>query len=202
MEFAENISVEEIELLETADFNGPIVVVTEQDESYFEAIEYLNKQKWLGFDTETKPSFHSSDPKKNVALLQLSGEDEVYIFKLATLGIPAKLASILSNNNILKIGAATHDDIKGLQVYTRFQPKGFVDLQKIVHRYGINEKSVRKMSAIILGLKVSKSQQLSNWEAQHLSGSQIKYAAIDAWVCRQMYSKLFETDRDKCDPNQ
>ena len=69
-------------------------------------------------------------------------------------------------------------------------PAGFVDLQRLSGEYGIEEKSVRKMSAIILGKKVSKSQQLSNWENSQLSEAQIRYAATDAWVCKVMYEKL------------
>lgn len=199
MDFAESISVEELEALEIADFHGPITVVHEENEDYYEAIEYLSKQKWIGFDTETKPSFRANQPKNEVAIMQLAGEDKVFIFKLHSLGISKRLASILSNANIVKVGAATHDDIKGLQKYRKFVPRSFADLQKIVDKYGIQEKSVRKMAAIILGVKVSKSQQLSNWEAPQLSGAQIKYAAIDAWICRKMYGVLYHQDSEKCD---
>jgi ribonuclease D len=101
---------------------------------------------------------------------------------------------LLGNPGILKIGAAIHDDIRGLQEYRRFIPKGFVDLQRLAPEYGIEEKSVRKMSAIILKKRVSKSQQLSNWESAHLSEAQLRYAAIDAWICREMYYKLKESN--------
>ena len=88
------------------------------------------------------------------------------------------------------MGAAVKDDINGLNTYSMFEARGFADLQTIAEKFGIEEKSVRKMSAIILGIRVSKSQQLSNWESSRLSEAQLKYAAIDAWVCRQMYVKL------------
>ena len=71
-----------------------------------------------------------------------------------------------------------------------FIPASFVDLQKIVCEWGIRDKSVKKMAAIILGFRISKTQQLSNWEAGTLSESQCRYAATDAWVCREMYMKL------------
>ena len=106
------------------------------------------------------------------------------------MGLPAPLASVLSDNSIIKVGAAVKDDLRGLLYYRKFTPRKFVDLQILVSEYGIENKSVRKMAAIILGRKVSKAQQLSNWEAQQLSGAQLKYAAIDAWVCREMYLTL------------
>ena len=104
------------------------------------------------------------------------------------------LCNILANPDIIKVGAATTDDVRGLQRYAKFKPASFVDLQKIVPEWGIRDKSVKKMAAIILGVKVSKTQQLSNWEADKLSDPQMKYAATDAWICREMYLKLKNTE--------
>lgn len=190
MQYPESISSEELSQLEHVDFTGPIVVVSDLNEDFAEAIDYLKGQKILGFDTETKPCFTASAPRNHVALLQLSGYDKAYIFRLNMIGLPAALATLLSDAGTLKIGAAVKEDVKGLMYYRKFTPRGFVDLQNMVADYGIIDKSVRKMSAIILGKKVSKAQQLSNWEAVQLSGAQLKYAAIDAWVCREMYLKL------------
>ena len=92
--------------------------------------------------------------------------------------------------------------MRGLQKITRFSPKGFVDLQSIVWEYGIRDKSVKKMTAIILGVKISKAQQLSNWEAEHLSEGQQRYAATDAWVCREMYMKLRQSPRHPLTPEE
>ena len=104
--------------------------------------------------------------------------------------------SLLADKRIIKVGAAIHDDIRGLQKLRDFQADGFVDLQKIVADYGIRDKSVKKMTAIILGFRISKTQQLSNWEADTLSESQCKYAATDAWVCREMYLKLMRSEKN------
>lgn len=190
MQYPASISTEELSQLDSVDFSGPIVVVSDMDEDFAEAISYLKSQTVIGFDTETKPCFTSNTPRHHVALLQLSGEDKAYIFRLNHLGMPASLASILADGNITKVGAAVKDDLRGLLYYRKFTSRRFVDLQSLVSEYGINDKSVRKMAAIILGKKVSKTQQLSNWEAPQLSGAQLKYAAIDAWVCREMYLRL------------
>jgi ribonuclease D len=72
----------------------------------------------------------------------------------------------------------------------------------MVWEYGIRDKSVKKMTAIILGVKISKAQQLSNWEAEKLSESQQKYAATDAWVCREMYLKLMASEKNPLTPEQ
>lgn len=194
MSYPEDIAQEELAKLDQAAFAGAIVVVTKADRIFSKAMEYLGSQRVIGFDTETRPVFHSGEPKRQVALLQLSGKDRAYLFRLNSLGIPGKLTALLSRPEIIKVGAAVHDDIKGLQSYRKFVPEGFVDLQSMVGSYGLKVKSVKKMAAIILGLRVSKAQQLSNWEAPELTEAQLEYAATDAWVCREMYIKLKTQD--------
>ena len=190
MSFLPHIATEQIEQLPMAEFHGEITVVEKEDQVYRQAIRDLKAEKVIGFDTETKPCFVAKAPKNHMALLQLSTEDHAYIFRLQQLGLPDGLADILSDPAIIKVGAAVRDDINGLNWYSRFNAGGFADLQTIAEKFGVEEKSVRKMSAIILGIRVSKSQQLSNWESSKLSDAQLRYAAIDAWVCREMYIKL------------
>ncbi|MCM1177518.1 MAG: 3'-5' exonuclease domain-containing protein 2 [Bacteroides sp.] len=194
--FLSTIAPEELEKLEFAAFPGEIHVIDSEGPEFDEAVSYLGKQKVLGFDTETRPCFSPGQPRYGVALLQLSGADRAYLFRVQHTGMHRKLCRILSNSRILKVGAAVHDDIKGLQRYRNFTPGGFVDLQKIVWEWGIKDKSVKKMSAIILGARVSKTQQLSNWEAEVLSEPQEKYAATDAWVCREMYLRLSSSEKN------
>ena len=200
--FQMSISPEEIGALELASFPGEIVVIDTEGPAFDAAIRYLKRQKVLGFDTETRPTFSPDQHSNGTALLQLCGGGRAFLFRLKTLGLPRPLASILGRGGIVKVGAATQDDIKGLQKLARFSPKGFVDLQGMVWEYGIRDKSVKKMTAIILGVKISKAQQLSNWEAERLSESQQRYAATDAWVCREMYLKLLRQEKNPLTPEQ
>lgn len=200
--FSVSISPEEIGALELASFPGEIVVVDTEGDAFHRALRYLKRQKVLGFDTETRPTFSPDQHANGTALLQLSGGGKAILFRLKTLGLPRPLAAILANPSILKVGAATLDDVRGLQKLTQFSPKGFVDLQNLVWEYGIRDKSVKKMTAIILGVKISKAQQLSNWEAEHLSESQQRYAATDAWVCREMYLRLQNAPKNPLTPEQ
>lgn len=195
MGYIPTISHEEVDALQTASFKGEITVIDSENEDYKEAIEYLSRQRVIGFDTETRPTFQANAKRNGVALLQLSGSDRAYIFRLHSLGLTDDLCNILSAKGITKVGAAIHDDIRGLQHYRKFIAKGFIDLQIVGENWGIKEKSVKKMAAIILGFKISKSQQLSNWEAQELTQAQIQYAAIDAWACQKMYLKLLSTPK-------
>jgi len=202
MNYSEIITTEEIEPLETASFSGPIIIVSEPGQIFNEAVKHLNDQRFIGFDTETKPVFQANCTRSKTALLQLSSETKSYLFRLHELGLPQEITDILANKYITKIGAAVHDDIRGLQKYRYFTPGRFIDLQQIAENYGIKEKSVRKLAAIILKTKVSKSQQLSNWEAEELSDAQQKYAATDAWVCLVMYKKLLASPKKERQPEQ
>ena len=194
--FIESITPQELEKLEFASFPGRIIVIDSVGAEFNRAIAYLRSQKVIGFDTETRPTFTPAQPRYNVSLLQLSGPDRAYLFRLNKMGMHRRLCNLLASEKIVKVGAAIHDDIRGLQKLHGFNPGGFVDLQKIGWEWGIRDKAVKKMSAIILGFRISKTQQLSNWEADVLSESQCKYAATDAWVCRQMYLKLLATEKN------
>lgn len=188
--FVESINTEDLEKLDLASFPGKIIVIDKVGSEFNRAVSYLKNQRVIGFDTETRPCFSASQPRYGVALLQLSGADRAYLFRVQSIGMPKKLCSLLADERVIKVGAAIGEDIRGLQKYNGFTPGSFIDLQKIVSGYGIKDKSVKKMTAIILGFRISKSQQLSNWEAEKLSDSQEKYAATDAWVCREMYIRL------------
>ena len=194
--FSESITPQEMEKLEFASFPGKIYVIDSVGAEFNRAIAYLRSQKIIGFDTETRPTFSQDQPRYGVALLQLSGPDKAYLFRINRMSMHRRLCNLLASEKIVKVGAAIHDDIKGLQRKHDFQPAEFVDLQKIVHEWGIRDKSVKKMAAIILGFRVSKTQQLSNWEAECLSESQCRYAATDAWVCREMYLKLLASEKN------
>lgn len=194
--YIEAITPKELEQLEYASFPGKIQVIDSVGADFNRAIAYLRSQKIIGFDTETRPCFSQNQPRYGVALLQLSGPEKAYLFRVNKMGMHRRLCNILANPKILKIGAAVHDDIRGLQKHRDFTAAGFVDLQKIVWEWGIRDKAVKKMTAIILGYRISKTQQLSNWEADALSEAQCKYAATDAWVCREMYLKLMKSEKN------
>ena len=194
--YIESVTPELLDKLEYASFPGKIFVIDSVGAEFNRAIAYLRSQKVIGFDTETRPCFGPDQPRYGVALLQLSGPEKAYLFRIKNMGMHRRLCNLLADKRIIKVGAAIHDDIRGLQKLREFEPGSFVDLQKIVWEYGIKDKSVKKMTAIILGFRISKTQQLSNWEAEALSESQCKYAATDAWVCREMYLKLMKSEKN------
>ena len=183
-----NITNEEIELYELSWFRGEIVLVDDIT-GFYDVLPRLLKAGILGFDTETKPSFRKGR-KNNVSLIQLATENLACLIRINRIGIPPELAGILSDPGVLKAGVAVHDDIKYLRKVNGFSPSGFVDLQKFVKDYGIESSGLKKLTAIILGFRISKRQQVTDWEAETLSEAQLIYAATDAWVCQKIYKKL------------
>ena len=177
--FPASVDAESIVGMPLVLFEGPIMVIDGPGHDYDKAIRYLRRRKVIGFDTETRPVFTSRAPQNGVALLQLSSGRHAFLFRLHRMGLPDELVEILSSPDIVKVGASVHDDIRGLQ--------------KICGDWGITDKSVKKLTAIIMGRRISKTQQLSNWEAPQLSDAQKIYAATDAWICREMYFKLLST---------
>lgn len=188
MAFIESISNEDVAALPAVQYEGDIVVV-DTPQSLSDACQHLAQQSIIGFDTETRPSFTAGVVNK-VALLQLYGGGKCFLIRLNRVQISKALTDILHNPDILKIGAAVKNDIAGLNKLRHFTAGGFIDLQDIVEKYNIKDKSLRKISGIVLGRKVSKAQRLSNWEAKLLTPQQQLYAATDAWVCVEIYKEL------------
>lgn len=183
-----SISNEELLLLPLRAYSGKVILVQTPEELEV-AVKAIEHVEILGFDTETRPSFKRGEFYK-VALVQLATPDEVYLIQIQKTGLSESFAKIFSNPNIIKAGVAIRDDIKGLQKYRRFHPEAFVDLSLVAREKGIGVESVKKLTGLLLGFRISKSAQTSNWEVPTLTDKQIEYAATDAWVCLEIYKKL------------
>ena len=186
--YRENITIEELAGCELSWFKGEIVVV-DNLKTYYEVFPRLLGSDLLGFDTETKPSFKKG--RNNiVSLIQLSTNNLVCLFRIHKIGFPVELINLLSDPSVIKAGVAIHDDIRFLKGVKKFSPGGFVDLQSFVRDYGIQSSGLKKLAAIVLGFRISKRQQVTDWEAEQLTEAQQIYAATDAWVCYKIYDRL------------
>lgn len=185
------ISKQQVAEMPKGNFPGRIFVVyTETDAR--KAVKYLNTHSIVGVDTETRPSFRRGK-MHNVALLQISTHDTCFLFRLNHLGLPDFLDEFL-RNNVLKVGLSLRDDFAMLRKRNQgdLREGNWVELQDYVPRFGIEEKSLQKIYALLFGKKISKAQRLSNWEAEVLTEAQQLYAATDAWACVEIYNYLEE----------
>ena len=185
-------SKEEINDLPIRRYEGPVEVIRTQEE-LDKAMERLRGQAVLGFDTESRPSFRKGKYYPP-SLVQLATADRVYIIQLTWLPLNDTLASLLGAPDVLKVGAAIHDDIKELQKLHDFTPDGIVDLGDMAKDLGLETRGLRSLAANILGVRISKAARCSNWAGKKLQNQQIVYAATDAWIGRELYFKLKELE--------
>jgi ribonuclease D len=188
MMYQNEISKEEVDALELIQYEGPIRVI-ESSEAFEEAIGLMAREPVLGFDTETRPSFKKGKVYPT-SLVQIATLEQAWIIRVSRMGYPRSLLDLLSGESTLKIGLGLQDDLRRLRADFQFEPGGFLDLQHYVEAFRIEEKGLKKISGIVLNRRISKSQQVSNWDADVLTEAQLRYAATDAWICLMIYNNL------------
>jgi ribonuclease D len=193
-EIPESITREALQMLPLCSFDGRVHLV-DNEAKLRAAIKVLKHETLLGFDTETKPVFVRgvSHPP---ALIQLCGKHEAYVFQLNQLNGLDGMTEILSDPDICKAGVAIRDDLKKLVAHELFQPAGFVEIADLCKPLGLKQTGLRALAGLLLGIRISKREQRSNWARPQLSPSQITYAATDAWISREIYIRLEKLVRE------
>ena len=155
-----------------------------------EAVDCLLDSVAVGIDTETRPAFKKG-VSYPVALLQVATLTHCYLFRLNLLKDYTEIQKLFESDKITKVGLSLKDDIRALKGRIKgMNPKNIVDVQDIVNDYGIFELSLQKIFAIVFNMKISKTQRLTNWEAECLTPAQQQYAATDAWATLLLYQQL------------
>ena len=183
-----HISKDLLQWLPVVAFEGEVIVV-DREEQVQDAVDYLRTQRVVGVDTESRPSFQRG-VHYPTALVQIASHDRCYLFRLTHIGMPQALADVFADPHICKVGLAFKDDINGLRRRRNFTPANCIDVQSMVVQYGILDLGLQKLFAICFGKKISKSQQLTNWENTHLTQEQARYASTDAWATLLIYEDL------------
>ena len=151
-------------------------------------VEELKNETHLGFDTETRPTFKKGEYYPP-ALIQLASEHCVYLFRISKTNTLAPLLPVLESPDILKTGVAIKDDVKELRAMEDFEPGGFIEIANITVKLGYENRGLRALAGLLLGGRISKAAQVSNWARPELDQKQIRYAATDAWISREIYRK-------------
>ncbi len=172
-------------------WTGPVHVVRNNEE-LAAALPRLVDHSLLGFDTETRPAYEKGESYPP-ALLQLASDKEVFVFQLNQLGLAKPLRELLADPRIIKAGVGLDFDIRELKSLARFKAAGFHDLGDRAKKAGIKNHGLRGLAAVLLGFRISKGAQTSNWANETLTPKQIQYAATDAWVGRQLHLALDRT---------
>lgn len=190
MPLRERISSDEVNALPMRAYEGKIVLI-DSKEGLDKAVSEIEQYPIVGFDTESRPAFKKGESHP-VSLLQFATPKKVYLFRVNLIGMPAGVDKLLSNPKLTKLGIALHDDIKDLRKLGVSNPSGFQDIHSFIKDKGVINTGLRKLAAMILGFRISKSQQTSNWENEVLNERQQVYAATDAWVCLKIHERLKE----------
>jgi len=188
------ISKDELNALTLIQWEGRIEVLNTID-AMEQSVDLLKDQSPLGFDIETRPSFKKGEYYPP-ALIQISCKDCVYLFRICKTKTFAPLLEILESADILKSGVAIKGDVRELQVMAPFEPSGFVEITDITQKLGYENRGLRALAGLLLQGRISKAAQVSNWEREELSEKQIRYAATDAWISRELYCRAI-AERDK-----
>ena len=183
-----SITPDEINSLPLRSFEGKTSVISNAS-NLSKIFKDIEKHDVVGFDTETRPSFKKGQVYQ-VSLLQLAIPGKAFLIRINHTGVTEEIARFFENEAIVKAGVGIRDDLKALQKHRAFVPANCVDLSTIAKQAGLQVESVKKLAGLLLGFRISKSAQTSNWEAPTFTQKQIEYAATDAWVCLELYRKL------------
>jgi len=150
----------------------------------------------LGMDLEWKPMFEEGVYNRT-ALLQLYSPGCAVIIRLNKLieevgglehfKFPLLLRQLLENPHLLKVGLGVKRDAERLLADFGVQCQGCADIDELPLHKRCRPGSLAALAAIFMGIRISKREATSNWEAPRLSASQIRYAAADAYLSRELY---------------
>jgi len=184
---SKKISKVEINELPLIQWDGPIRILNTAEDMR-DAVAELASCTHLGFDTETRPTFKKGQYYPP-ALIQLAAEDCVYLFRICKIDTLDPLLPLLESNDILKSGVAIKDDVKELQAVHQFQPAGFIEITDLTVKLGYENRGLRALAGLLMGGRISKGAQVSNWAREDLDEKQLRYAATDAWISRELYAR-------------
>ena len=182
-----SISKAEINALPLISWEGRTEILTTVEEMA-EAVDRLKHETVLGFDTETRPTFKKGEYYPP-ALIQLGSPDCVYLFRICKTNTLSPLIPIFESSAIFKTGIAIKNDIKELKRMETFEPRGFIEITELTKTLGYKNCGLRSLAALLVQGRISKAAQVSNWARKDLDSKQIRYAATDAWISRELYCR-------------
>lgn len=188
--YRRDVSKDEINALPIAAYEGPVLLVREP-EALEEALQALSGDSVLGFDTEARPCFEKGK-SACTSLVQLAGSEAVVLVRLLKVPMGERLAAVLADPDVIKVGVGIREDMRLLGRKYAFTPASLVDLGDAARKLGLKTRGLRTLAANLMGVRISKGAQCSNWEKAELSPTQIRYAATDAWIGRELFFRIRE----------
>ncbi len=172
------------------------IIVPETADDFAAAILHITSAKFVGFDTESRPTFEKGKISDGPHVVQFASESQAYIFQLCNPESHNPLLYLLATEDVKKIGFDLGSDRKLLLKKFGILPRGLVDLRPVFKRQGYrNTVGIRAAVAIVFNEQFHKSKHvtMSDWSSPILSSNQLLYAANDAYAALRVYLKLLST---------
>src|SRR5438477_2330732 len=135
IEIRRAISREEMADLPISRYEGDVYLVR-TTEDFERALEDFRREPFVGFDTETRPSFKTTD-RHLPCLIQAATARAVYLFRLqqeSDFHVPSEL---LRRPETLKAGIGLADDIRALKLLHPFEERSMLDLGGVARQCGL-----------------------------------------------------------------
>lgn len=160
------------------------IVVPQSAADFAAAADALLREHFVGFDTESKPTFVKGETATGPHVVQFATAERAYLFQVHRREGRDALAAVLGSITVVKVGFGLRSDRGHIRARLGAPLNAVLDLTTWFHAQGYrNEIGVRTAIAIVLGQRFVKSKRwsTSNWAAATLSEGQCLYAANDAW---------------------
>jgi len=169
------------------------IAVVESEIDATKALAELEVESCLGFDTESKPVFVKGQKSKGPTLIQLATKSKAFLFPTRFPHALSVAGTILSNENIQKVGFGLKPDRKELYSAFNIRLESAKDLSVELKIITDDENPIGARAAVAMLLKsrLSKGAQKSNWANYPLQPNQILYAANDAHSAICVWDKVF-----------
>ncbi len=191
-EYLRQITREEMNALPIRRYEGTVHLVESPAQLEGAAADILQEAA-VGFDTETRPAFRKGESHLP-SLAQVATARAVYLFPLQRLDCSRLLVELLGAPHIVAAGVALADDLRQLKQLFDFEAAAALDLGHVARRHGLKQTGLRNLTGIFLGTRIPKGTKTTTWAAPRLTPQQVRYAATDAWACRELYLRFAALD--------
>ncbi len=169
-----------------------IYVVTNERQAGL-AVEELLAAVEVGFDTESKPTFHKGQKSEGPHVLQFSTTEKAFIFQSHVQESHPAIMTLLKSQEMMKIGFGLRGDLHQISERFNIRPSAIIDLDREFKQLGFRNAVGAKSAIAMLfqrRLLKSKAMTTSNWAATQLSDRQLLYAANDAYAAIKVHHAL------------
>lgn len=172
------------------------IVIIKNDKDILKAVNDIRNSKYIGFDTEQKPTFNRGERQNEISIIQIATSNHIYLFQMLFLKNIKPITDIISDPDIRKIGFDLKNDNREFLKQFKIIPQNIYDLSIVIKKnfFHKNQIGVKSAVALFMDKKIIKSKKtvLSNWENENLTPNQIKYATEDATAPYDIYTYMLE----------